>query len=80
MAALTGSIQSNVQIYFDISDVLSFSENITDLCVHKFHIKVFEVQVHLTTAAIELQDKQIKSESLSVREFRAANSTAFQTI
>ncbi len=42
MAALTGSIQSNVQIYFDISDVLSFSENITDLCVHKFHIKVFE--------------------------------------
>ncbi len=37
------------------------------------------MQVHLTAAAIELQDKQTQSarESLSVREFRASNSTAF---
>ncbi len=40
------------------------------------------MQVRLTTAAIELQDKQTQStrESLSVREFRASNSTAFQTV
>ncbi len=39
------------------------------------------MQVHLTAAAIELQDKQTQSahESLSVREFRASNITAFQT-
>ncbi len=39
------------------------------------------MQVHLTAAAIELQDKQTQSarESLSVREFHASISTAFQT-
>ncbi len=40
------------------------------------------MQVHLTAAAIELQDEQTQSarESLSVREFRAFNSTAFQIV
>ncbi len=40
------------------------------------------MQVHLTAAAIELQDKQTQSarESLSVREFHVSNSTAFQTV
>ncbi len=33
MAALTGCIHTNAQIYFDISDVLSCSENITE-CVY----------------------------------------------
>ncbi len=39
------------------------------------------MQVCLTAAAIELQDEQTQStgESLSVREFRASNSTAFKT-
>ncbi len=41
------------------------------------------MQVHLTRAEIELQDKQSQSarESLSVREFHlcASSSTAFQT-
>ncbi len=39
------------------------------------------MQVHLTEAAIELQDEQTQSarESLSVRECHASNSTAFQT-
>ncbi len=39
------------------------------------------MQVHLTAAAIELQDKQTQSarESRSVHKFHAANSTAFQT-
>ncbi len=39
------------------------------------------MQVHLTTAAIELQDEQTQSvcESLSVREFLASNNTAYQT-
>ncbi len=38
------------------------------------------MQVHLNAAAIELQDKPTQSarESLSVRKFRASNSTAFQ--
>ncbi len=40
------------------------------------------MQVHLTAATIELQDKQTQRarESLSVREFHASNSTAFQTV
>ncbi len=39
------------------------------------------MQVHLTAATIELQDKQTQSarESLLVHVFRASNSTAFQT-
>ncbi len=38
--------------------------------------------MHLTAATIELQDEQTQSarESLSVREFRTSNSTAFQIV
>ncbi len=40
------------------------------------------MQVHLTAAPIALQDNQTQSsrESLSVHEFRASNSTVFQSI
>ncbi len=82
MAALTGCIQTNAQIYLDISDALSCSENITDCVYINFVQKYSKMQPHLTAAAIELQDKQTQSarQSLSVREFRASNSTAFQTV
>ncbi len=54
MADLIDCIHTNAQIYFHISDVLSCSENITDYI--NFVSKV--MQVHLTAAVIELQDKQ----------------------
>ncbi len=37
MAALLGCIHTNAKIYFDVSDVLSCSENITD-CLQQFRI------------------------------------------
>ncbi len=43
-------------------------------------MRYWKMQVHLTAAALKLQDKQTQSarESLSVRDFRASNSNAFQ--
>ncbi len=64
---------SKYKVIKGVKDVLSCSENITD-CLHQFRI-IKVIQVHLTAATIELQDKQKQSarESPSAREFRASN-------
>ncbi len=54
MAALTGCIHTNAHIYFDISDVLSCSENITE-CVYINFVSLKSRAERLIASALILQ-------------------------
>ncbi len=56
MAALTGCIQTNAQIYFDISDVLH-------ICVHTYHMRGGKNKLRIDSEIFRIDSESLKSES-----------------